>query len=157
MRSDTQAQWEQTMDQPRMDMGPEAGHKVCVVDDDPSVRNAVKRFLRAAHYTVEAFSSASEFLARGASDTYGCAILDVRMPGMDGLALQESLSARGSRLPVIFVTAVDDAGVKERAMKNGAADFFHKPVSEEALLVAVRAALSDGLENPGTRQGRSAL
>ena len=134
----------------------ETGQRVCVVDDDASVRNAVTRLLRSAHYTVAAFSSASDFLASGEGTTSGCAILDVRMPGMDGLALQESLSARGSRLPVIFLTARDDARTEERAMKNGAVDFFHKPVSGKELLDAVRAALSDGLEDPGTRQGRSA-
>jgi FixJ family two-component response regulator len=117
--------------------------RVCVVDDDASVRNGLKRLLRAARYAVEAFSSASDLLESDRVDTFGCAILDVRMPGMDGLALQESLSARGSRLPVIFLTARDDARIKERAMKNGAVDFFHKPVSAKELLEAVRAALGE--------------
>jgi FixJ family two-component response regulator len=132
---------ESAMHHPKRPRVPETRRSVCVVDDDASVRNGMKRLLRAAHYTVTAFSSALEFLENGMCDTYGCAILDVRMPGMDGLALQESLSARGSRLPVIFLTALDDARIKERAMKNGAVDFFRKPVSETELLGAVRAAL----------------
>ena len=131
----------------------ETGQKVCVVDDDASVRNSLTRLLRSARYTVAAFSSASDFLASGEGDTYGCAILDVRMPGMDGLTLQERLSALGSRLPVIFLTARDEARIEERAMKNGAVGFFHKPFSGEDLLDAVCAALSGGAEDSGARQG----
>jgi two-component system, LuxR family, response regulator FixJ len=129
------------MDQPSKNMAPEVERKVCVVDDDVSVRNALKRLLSAACYKVTAFSSAEEFLASGVGDTCSCAILDVRMPGMDGLALQEKLSALNSELPVIFLTARDEAWIEKKAMRNGALQFFNKTVSGKELLDAVRAAM----------------
>jgi FixJ family two-component response regulator len=99
------------------------------------------RLLRAAGFTAKAFSSAPEFLARGGGDAYGCVILDVRMPGMDGLALQEKLSSLGSRMSVICITAYADDGAEERAMRNGAKAFLRKPFSEGTLLEAIRTAL----------------
>jgi FixJ family two-component response regulator len=117
--------------------------RVCVVDDDESVRNAMKRLLRAADITAEAFSSAADFLESGAGDSCGCVILDVRMPGMDGLALQEALIASGSRISVIMISAHDDARVEKRALMNGASEFFHKPFSGKKLLEAVRAVLPE--------------
>lgn len=119
------------------------GARVCVVDDDASVRRALIRFFRAADFAVEAFATAEDFLASGASDECGCAILDVRMPGMDGLALQEAISVRSPGLPVIMISARDDPRAEERALRNGASEFLHKPVSGEQLIAAVRAALRE--------------
>ena len=127
------------------------GERVCVVDDDESVLRAMRRLLHAVGYGVTTFASASDFLASATVDVYDCAILDVRMPGMDGLALQERLTALGSRLPVIFITAHDDARAEERAMRNGAAAFLHKPFSEKMLFDAIREALGGEAEYPASR------
>lgn len=130
---------------------PEIAHRVCVVDDDAAVRRSVKRLLKAANYTVETFASAAEFLAGGAGITCGCAILDVLMPGMDGLSLQRELTSIGVRTPVIFFTARDEAPIRDQALKNGAAGFLSKSASGKELLDAVCAAFSGGVENRGAR------
>lgn len=99
--------------------------------------------MRSVGYAVKAFASASEFLnSEHLSDT-DCLILDVRMPGMDGIELQSQLLATHREIPVIFITAHgSDVGVRSRAFANGAVDFLSKPLSEDELLSAVRKALS---------------
>ena len=111
---------------------------VFVVDDDPSVRRGVERLLRSAGLTIEAFGSASEFLERYDRDATGCVILDLAMPGFDGLQLQQALAERGSALPIIFLTGHGDIPSSVQAMKRGAVDFLTKPVSGDELLAAVR-------------------
>jgi FixJ family two-component response regulator len=115
---------------------------VYLVDDDPSFLRALSRRLRAADYRVETFASAEEFLKRGRSETTGCAVLDLQMPGLGGLDLQESLTRAEEPLPVIFLTGHGDIPSSVRAMKGGAVDFLTKPVQGDQLLDAVRQALA---------------
>lgn len=119
----------------------DAGETVPVVDDDPAVRKGLARLLRSAHHSVQTYASAAEFLARAGDDGVGCIVLDVRMPGLDGIELQERLAARGDDLPIIFLTGHGDIPMSVQAMKQGAFDFLTKPVDEEVLLGAVNRAL----------------
>jgi FixJ family two-component response regulator len=114
---------------------------VFVVDDDVSVLRGVKRLLRAAGLTAETFASAHEFLERYDHNAEGCVILDIAMPGFDGLQMQRALADRGSVLPIIFLTGHGDIPTSVQAMKAGAIDFLIKPVSRDKLLVAVRSAI----------------
>lgn len=115
---------------------------VHVIDDDPSFRTAVSRLLRAGGYVVRTFQSATEFLQSPASDTPGCILLDLHMPGPDGMELQAALAKADSPLPVIFLTGHGDIPTSVRAMRRGAVDFLTKPVKKEALFDAVRRALA---------------
>jgi len=119
----------------------EADEIVYVVDDDSAVRKGLARLLRSAGHQVTAFASAAEFLARDHHQGVGCIVLDVRMPGVDGLALQANLAAQGVDLPIVFLTGHGDIPMSVKAMKQGAADFLTKPVDEAVLLNAVRQAL----------------
>ena len=114
---------------------------VFIVDDDASVRKGLMRLLKSAGYTVETFASANEFLERPAYNGIGCLILDLRMPGLDGIELQQQLDSSDCNLPVIFLSG--HAGVSDsvKAMKCGASDFLTKPVDGGVLLSAVNAAL----------------
>jgi two-component system response regulator FixJ len=114
---------------------------VHVVDDDPSFLAAVARLLRAAGYTVRTFASAAEFLAK-LGDTAGCVIADLRMPGMDGLDLQQALMRGANVLPVIFLTGDGDIPTTVRAMRQGAEDFLMKRAPKEDLLAAVDRAIA---------------
>jgi FixJ family two-component response regulator len=114
---------------------------VFVVDDEPAVRRALSRLLRAAGIEALEFESAKDFLRRLPPDASGCAILDVAMPGLDGLALQRELASLGIALPIVFLTGHGDIPKSVRAMKDGAVDFLTKPVDGEVLLRAVRQAL----------------
>jgi FixJ family two-component response regulator len=111
---------------------------VAVVDDDASFRKAVGRLLRGAGYRVEEHASAEEFLAFPQSDTLGCLVLDLQMPGVDGLELQRRLNEPGPGLPVVFLTGHGDIPTTVRAMKAGAVDFLAKPFHDADLLDAVR-------------------
>ena len=115
---------------------------VYLIDDDESVRKALQRLLRSAGLDVKAFSSAEEFLQSGnLAEKGACIILDIRMPGLTGFDLQEKLTAKGIRIPVITVSAFDDAATRERARKLGATAFFRKPVDDEALIDAIHWAM----------------
>jgi FixJ family two-component response regulator len=115
---------------------------VYIVDDDPEVRRALSRLLRAAGYSTRSFGSAGEFLISGeASLSAGCIILDLAMPGLNGLELQECLSASGCHRPIIFLTGNGDISKTVRAMKAGAVNFLTKPVDDRELLAAVEEAL----------------
>lgn len=118
-----------------------AGQRVFLVDDQPAVLKGLARLLTAAGFAVEPFGTAQAFLDSGGAAAEGCLVLDMSMPQMDGLALQRALAANGSRLPVIFLTGHGDLDSGIRAMKLGAADFLTKPVDDERLIDAVRAAL----------------
>ena len=115
---------------------------VHVVDDDESLRAALRRLLTAAGYSVAAYASAGEFLLRPPADAPGCLLLDLRMQGPSGLDLQQALLQHGIRLPVIFLTGHGDLATGIRAMKAGAVDFLSKPVEREPLLAAVERALA---------------
>jgi len=122
---------------------------VFVVDDDPSVRRSTTRLLASAGYTVEAFASAREFLARERYAGPCCLVLDVRMPGLTGLELQETLAATGRRMSIVFVTGHVDVPMSVRAMKCGAADLLTKPVDDKVLLAAIQRALAKDVEDLG--------
>ena len=114
---------------------------VFVVDDYAPVRRSVSRLLGAAGFPVVAFASADEFLAQYDPQTMGCLVLDVAMPTLNGLELQHFLEKTGSLLPIIFLTGTSDIPQSVQAMKHGASDFLTKPVNDEDLLAAVRAAI----------------
>jgi FixJ family two-component response regulator len=115
---------------------------VYLVDDDPEVRRALSRLLRAAGYTTRSYGSASEFLVSGeARMSAGCIILDLAMPGLNGLELQQCLAAYECHRPIIFLTGNGDISKSVRAMKAGAVNFLTKPVDDHELLAAVEEAL----------------
>jgi len=114
---------------------------VFIVDDDPAVLKSLSRLLRAIQFTVVTFGSPQEFLERHDPHTPGCLVLDVAMPGLNGLELQEALRVKGSAIPIIFLTGHGDIPMSVQAMKGGALDFLTKPVRDEDLLKAVEAAL----------------
>jgi FixJ family two-component response regulator len=113
------------------------GFTVCVVDDDAGVLKALSRLLRVNGLSTQTFSSPSEFLLQHDPSTPGCAILDVAMPELDGLRLQQELATRHAELPVIFVTGKGDIPTGVRAMKAGAVDFLTKPIKNSDLLAAI--------------------
>lgn len=121
---------------------PEARATVFVVDDDDSLRRALERLLRAEGYAVEGFASAEAYFARAAYDGPGCLLLDLALPGIDGLALQARLTRDAEALPIVFLSGRADISTSVRAMKLGAVDFLTKPADAAALLTAVRAALA---------------
>ena len=110
---------------------------VFLVDDDGSVLKALSRLLRARGYDIQAFTSPQAFLADHDASISGCALFDVSMPGLDGLELQQVLTAGGSQRPVIFLTGKGDIPTSVRAMKAGAIDFLTKPVKDKDLFEAV--------------------
>src|SRR3979490_409257 len=119
----------------------EAVPVVFVVDDDPSVRRAIKRLVESVGLRVELFGSAQEFLGSERPDSPNCLVLDIRLPGMSGLDFQRELADAGIHIPIIFITAHGDIPTTVRAMKAGAVEFLTKPFRSRGLLDAVRAAL----------------
>jgi len=113
---------------------------VFLVDDEEAVRKAVSRLLRSAGIAVAAFASAAEFLTTFDPAIPGCLVLDVAMPGLNGLELQQALAERGGALPIIFLSGHADVPISVDAMKAGAMDFLTKPARDEVLLAAVRTA-----------------
>jgi FixJ family two-component response regulator len=112
-----------------------------VIDDDPSMRRSLDTLLRSVGLDVHLFSSAQEFMRAERPDVPGCLVLDVRLPGMSGLAFQQELVKAGVALPVIFLTGYGDVPMTARAMKAGAAEFLTKPFDEQVLLDAVHSAI----------------
>jgi FixJ family two-component response regulator len=116
---------------------------ISVVDDDDSVRESLDGLFRSVGFIAKVFASAEEFLNSDHLRTTDCLILDVRMPGMNGIELHRHLIANNFEMPVIFITAHgSDGEVRARALKNGAVDYLDKPLSEDALLKAVDEALT---------------
>jgi FixJ family two-component response regulator len=114
---------------------------VFVVDDDSSVRRLITILLTVSGYRVETFATAQEFLEANCASPLACLILDVQLPGLNGLGLQQTLIERGRLLPIVFITGHGDIPTSVKAMKAGAVDFLPKPFREETLLSAVRTAL----------------
>lgn len=114
---------------------------VCVIDDDPSVRSALDSLLRSLGHRVEAFSSPADFLARHEPRELECLILDVRMPGANGLDFQRRLTDSGNEIPVVFLSGHADVPIAVQAMKAGAVEFLTKPYREQDLLDAIGTAL----------------
>jgi FixJ family two-component response regulator len=127
---------------------------IFVVDDDPSVRTAIRRLLASVGLSCETFGSGLEFFKRAEQGVSGCVLLDVRMPGLSGIELQQMLITAGYDLPIIFVTAHADVPLTVRAMKAGALEVLTKPFEDQALLDAV----NQGLERERVRRaGREEL
>lgn len=114
---------------------------VSVVDDDESVRESLPDLLKEFGFSAQAFPSAQAFLSSGSFHETRCLILDIAMPGMSGLDLQLELQRRGQIIPVIFISGQKDEDIRERALRQGATSFLHKPFSDTALLDAVKVAL----------------
>jgi two-component system, LuxR family, response regulator FixJ len=117
----------------------QTGPSVCVVDDDESVRRSLARLFRSAKVPVETFESAQAYLDRATSDEPSCLVLDLRMPGLDGLDLQQEIANRNAQ--IVFLTGHGDVSMCATAMKAGAVDFLTKPVDDETLLAAVSRAI----------------
>lgn len=115
--------------------------KVFVVDDDESVREALGSLIRSAGLNVETFASAHEFLAKPTADEPGCLVLDVRLPGLSGLDLQQRLAEVNVKTPIVFITGHGDIPTSVRAMKGGAVEFLTKPFRDQDLLDAIQEAL----------------
>jgi FixJ family two-component response regulator len=122
---------------------------VFVVDDDPSVRTSLTRLIESAGYAVEGFASARDFLRREWYAGPCCLVLDVRMPGLSGLELQETLATAGRRMSIVFVTGHVDVPMSVRAMKRGAADLLTKPVDDKDLLAAIHRCVAKDVEDLG--------
>jgi FixJ family two-component response regulator len=122
----------------------EAKETVFLVDDDASVLKGLRRLLAAAGLEVAAFESPQQFLESFDPGAAGCLVLDLAMPGLNGMELQQELAARGSILPIVFLTGHGDVPTSVQAMKRGAADFLTKPVDEKDLLAAIRNAFEKG-------------
>ena len=119
---------------------------VFVVDDDASVRKSLARLVKNAGYAVETFTSVREFLARPPYDGPSCLVLDVRMPGLTGLDLQEALRTTGQRLSIVFITGWGDIRSSVKAMKGGAVDVLTKPLDEGTLLAAIQQGVTRTVE-----------
>jgi FixJ family two-component response regulator len=115
---------------------------VGIVDDDPSVRKGLARLVKAAGYRVEVFTSARDFLERQQAEELCCLLLDVRMPGLTGLELQEALAIAGRQMSIVFVSGHGDVVGSVKAMKGGAVDFLTKPVDARELLSAIERAVA---------------
>ena len=113
-----------------------------IVDDDDSVRRAIKRLIRSEGMEARTFASADEFLKARPREKNACLIADVKMRGITGLELHQKLIALGSRLPVVYITAFDTEEIRAQAKKSGAVGYFRKPVDDQALLDAIQWALS---------------
>lgn len=127
---------------------------VCVVDDDQSVRRGLRRLFKSAGYAAEMFASAEDYLARESFAGPICLVLDVRMPGLNGLGLQEALEARGGCEQIVFITGHSDVPACRQAMKKGAVDFLLKPFDGDELIEAVNRALVRGKETLRKRAER---
>ena len=127
---------------------------VFIVDDDEAVRDSLGMLMKSIGLDSESFVSAAEFLEAYDPDRAGCLVLDVRMPGLSGIDLQERLAGMHSMLPVIFITAHGDVPMAVHAMQAGAVDFLQKPFNEQTLLDRVQQALDQDLENRGVLRRR---
>lgn len=125
---------------------------VHVVDDDESFRTAIARLLRATKYEVQTYCNASDFLSRYVGDGPGCIVLDLRMPAVSGLALQDALATRPGRLPIIFLSGHGEIRARNRAMEAGAIAFLYKPVQPKELFEAIEKAFECDAQNRLARE-----
>jgi FixJ family two-component response regulator len=123
---------------------------VMIVDDDESVRKAARRLIKSYGFAVETFASAEDFLASGRLDETACLVLDVQMPGLNGLELQSRLIAGGHQVPIIFITAFSDENGRAQALQAGALSYLIKPFEEADLLNAINLALQRQDHAPGS-------
>jgi FixJ family two-component response regulator len=118
---------------------------VFVIDDDSSIRTAIQGLLKSVGLRSESFASPKEFLAKRPADCPSCLVLDVRLPGLNGLEFQKQLTDSGSHIPIIFITGHGDIPMSVRAMKSGAVEFLTKPFRDQDLLDAIQQALERDL------------
>ena len=116
-------------------------HRIAVVDDDASIREALMSLMRSARFDVEAFASAEEFLTSERLSDTACLILDVTLPGMSGFELQNHLNSERCCIPIVFITAQADEASRQRALKGGAIELLAKPVRRETLFKAIHSAI----------------
>ncbi|MGD9346055.1 MAG: response regulator transcription factor [Candidatus Aminicenantes bacterium] len=116
--------------------------KIYIVDDDLSVRKALRRLLTSVGYDVETYASSQEFLDSVPQNSQGCLILDMRMPGLNGLGLQSKMASMNYKLPIIFITAYDNPQDRKKAMDAGAISFLRKPFSDQELVDAIQSAFN---------------
>ena len=128
---------------------------VFIVDDDAAIRHAMQALLDSVNLPCEIFASADEFLAKIADRRPGCLVLDIRMPGLGGLELQQELKQRGNRIPIIFITGHGDVPMAVEAMQNGAFDFIQKPFRDQDLLDRVSDALKTDRQRRDEEQHQS--
>jgi FixJ family two-component response regulator len=136
---------------------PSPGATIFVVDDDGGVRRSLMRLLRSAGWQVEGFGTADDFLARAPVDGAGCVLLDVQMPGMNGLELHARMAEAGIFLPVVFLSGKGDIPMSVYAMKHGAVDFLVKPVEETVLFQALDQAITRQAAEAAIRQDHDAI
>lgn len=117
------------------------GRRVLLVEDDESMRTAVERLLNAYHFECSVYASAEELLARGVGDDAACVVSDLMLPAMSGLEMLSEMRARGGWPPLVLVTAHDRPGLREEAVRRGAAGYLAKPFEGAALVAAVRSAI----------------
>jgi FixJ family two-component response regulator len=127
---------------------------VFIVDDDEELRKALALLVGSAGYEVVALGSAQEFLAQPAPDRPACVVLDLRLPEIDGMALHETLQARGNRLPIVFLTGHGDVRTSVRAIRAGAIDFLEKPVEADQLLATISRAIAFDRDSRRARESR---
>jgi len=135
----------------------ETGPTVFVVDDDDAVRRSLTRLLRSAGWNAEVFASAGDLLERAPISGPGCVLLDVHMPGMSGIELQDRMAEAGITLPVVFLTGKGDIPMSVQAMKHGAVDFLVKPVEEDVLFQALDQAIRRQAAESATRHHRDSI
>lgn len=121
----------------------DANATVFLVDDDPAIRDSLTLMIEQEGFAIKAFESADAFLTAYQPEPFGCAIIDIRMPGMDGMQLQEALNNLNIMLPIIFLTGHGDIPKSVKAIKAGAVDFLTKPVTREKLMASVQAAIQE--------------
>jgi FixJ family two-component response regulator len=135
----------------------ESRQVVHVVDDDAAVRDALKWLIEGEGLLVQTHASAEDFLGALVPEQPGCALVDLRMPGMSGLELQRTLGLRGVALPLVFISAHGDVPLAVTAMRRGAVDFIEKPFGDAALLEAVRRALGTDAQRRGSEEERTVM
>ena len=118
---------------------------VFIIDDDPSIRASIQGLLKSVGLRSESFRNAQEFLSKGAAGSPGCLVLDVRLPGLNGLDFQRNLAEAGIQIPIIFITGHGDIPMSVKAMKSGAVEFLTKPFRDQDLLDAIYQALERDL------------
>ena len=133
------------------------GPTVYVIDDDAPVRDSLRLLLESLGKNVETFASAQEFLDHSNEVCFGCLVLDIRMPGMDGMELQEILNARGLYLPIIFITGHGEVPTAVTAMRKGAFDFIQKPFVNQDLIGRIDAALALDDKNQELKQKQKSI
>lgn len=138
-----------------MSTDPEQISTVYIVDDDQAIRHAMELLMRSVGLAYEIFHSGDDFLSNHTDDRAGCLVLDIRMPGLGGLELQEKLNDSGSTLPIIFITGHGDVPMAVEAMQKGAVDFIQKPFRDQELLDRISEALTTDQELRSAREEKA--